>query len=434
MSEVRGEGRGRVPDAEKSLLELQRLVRRPPESPSGQPAPLMMRLPEDLASDDAKTVCFLRDEVDAADQAVAALLADLRFEGLDRAKDKVHRFMAESWADRSTDHVPLFMASHSREVRHATCYIPVEFLSVTSAAELPGVRLLPVDDPQIPPPSPWFVLAKPTGCVAAVEVEGSSFARMADRARDRVNHLLRATRIAQSAHVNDSQLRFRIGIGYAFDDRLQGWDQRDDEPYALTLTEQDVNELLSHPAMSIPISRRSDIEEKAALAMGWMERACLTGDNLIAMLYRFFALEALLGDKSEGLKAHGLAFREMMLSHVIEGGFRHPNATFFYYDQIRSVAVHGGQAPDVPWRVAAQFEWAVRDALDNYLTLARQQSFSKRGKLLKFLDEHPDKPKLLTWIRDYGGPDWSKFLEKNEMPGAPADEALPEEGDSNTPA
>src|SRR5260370_8589965 len=161
--------------------------------------------------------------------------------------------------------------------------------------------------------------------------------------------------------------------------------------------------------MSVPIAGRSDIEEKAALAMDWMERACLTGDNLLAMLYRFFALEALRGDKSEGLKANGLAFREMMLSHVIEGGFRHPNSTFFYYDQIRSVAVHGGQAPDVPGKVTAQFEWAVRDALGNYLALARQHGFSKRGKLLKFLDEHPDKPKLLAWIRDYCRPHSNKF-------------------------
>jgi hypothetical protein len=300
------------------------------------------------------------------------------------------------------------------------------------------VRLLPVDDPQIPPPAPWFVLEKPTGCVAAVEVEGSSFARMADRARDRVNHLLRVTRIAQSAHVPDFQLRFRIGIGYAFDDRLHGWDRRDDEAYELMLTGQHVTELLSHPAMIIPISGCSDVEEKAGLAMGWMERACLTGDNLLAMLYRFFALEALLGDKSEGLKANGLAFREMMLSHVIEGGFRHPSATFFYYDQIRSVAVHGGQAPDVPRKVAAQFEWAVRDALGNYLALARQHGFSKRGKLLKFLDDHPDKPKLLAWIRDYGGLDWNKFLEKHEIPAAPADDDLLgdhlEEGDRNAPA
>ena len=127
--------------------------------------------------------CFLRDEVDAADQAAAALLGDVRFEHLDRAEDKVRRFMVECWADKSTDHVPLFVTSHGAEVRKATCYIPVEFLSVTSVTKFPGVCLLPVDDPQILPPSPWFVLQKPTGCVAAMKVEGSSFARMADRAR-----------------------------------------------------------------------------------------------------------------------------------------------------------------------------------------------------------------------------------------------------------
>lgn len=386
-----------------------------------------MTLPADLASDEAKTVYFFRDEVEAADEATAALLGDLRFEHLGHAEDKVRRFMAECWADRSTDHVPLFVASHSAEVRKATCFIPVEFLSVTSVREFPGVRLLPVDDPQIPRPTPGFSLEKPAGCVAAVEVEGSSFTRMADRARDRVRFLLRAVRIAESGRVHGFQLRFRVGIGYAFDDRLQGWNRRSDDAYELTLTEQGVKELFGHPALSVPMSGRSDIEEKAALAMDWMERACLTGDNLVAMLYRFFALEALLGDKSEGLKAHGLAFREMMLSHIVEGGFRHPNATFFYYDQIRSVAVHGGQAPDVPRKVADQFEWAVRDALCNYLALARQQGYFRRGKLLKFLDQHSDKPKLLTWIRDYGGPDWNKFLE-SEMPVAAADGASPEAG------
>ncbi len=71
---------------------------------------------------------------------------------------------------------------------------------------------------------------------------------------------------------------------------------------------------------------------------------------------------------------------------------------------------------------------AVRDALANYLTVARQQGFSKRGKLLKFLDQHPDKPKLLEWIRDFGGPVWDKFLQENGMPTASADQASPEEG------
>lgn len=425
MSKTRSEDRSPIPVIEQALQELQRLVRRPPST--GQQSALTIRIPPDLASSEVKTLGFVSDEVDAADRVTAALLGDVRFEHLDRAEEKVRRFMAECWTDRSTDYVPVFVARHGAEVRQETCYIPVEFLSATSVLEFPGVRLLPVDDPQIPKPKPWFVLEKPTGSVAAVQVQGTSLARMADRARDRVNHLLRAIRVALSGCVNESQTRFRIGIGYAFDDQLSGWNQRDDNAYELTVTEKVATNILSHPAMSIPMTDRSDVEEKASLAMSWMERACLTGDHLVAMLYRFFALEALLGDKSEGLKANGLAFREMMLSHIIDGGFRHPNATFLYYDQIRSVAVHGGQAPDVPQKVAAQFEWAVRDALVNYLALARQHSFARRGKLLSFLDQHPDKLNLLTWIRDYGGPDWDKFLKARQIP-APAGEISLEKG------
>ena len=48
---------------------------------------------------------------------------------------------------------------------------------------------------------------------------------------------------------------------------LHGWNRRGDA-YELALNEEDVKELLSHPAMSVPISERSDIEEKATLAMG----------------------------------------------------------------------------------------------------------------------------------------------------------------------
>jgi hypothetical protein len=73
----------------------------------------------------------------------------------------------------------------------------------------------PVGDPRVPPATPWFVLEKPTGCVAAVEVEGSSFGRMAGRARDRASHVLRGLRIALGGRVHDRQPRFRLGIGYS---------------------------------------------------------------------------------------------------------------------------------------------------------------------------------------------------------------------------
>ena len=35
------------------------------------------------------------------------------------------------------------------------------------------------------------------------------------------------------------------------------------------------------------------IERKALVALRWMDRAYLTGDQLVTLLYRFFALDAL---------------------------------------------------------------------------------------------------------------------------------------------
>jgi hypothetical protein len=37
-------------------------------------------------------------------------------------------------------------------------------------------------------------------------------------------------------------------------------------------------------------------------------------------------------------------------------------------------------------------EWAVRDTLNQYLTLSGQHRLSRRGRLLRLLDQHPDRP------------------------------------------
>jgi hypothetical protein len=400
-----------VPAPEKALHDLQQLIRRPPDD--SQTAVMTRRLPDDLVTGESRYIGLLADEVQAADKATSALVADLRFEHLDDVDNAVWRFVAECWADRSTDHVPVFLTRIAGEIEHAVCYIPIEFLTVKSETQLPGLALLPVNDPQIPPTRPGFTLDQPTGCVAVVEVDGSSHSSMAERARERTAHVLRGLRIALGGRVHPRQLRFRPGIGYSFGGRLTGWKRRDDEAYGLALA-TDVSDLLSHPAMALPQSPRNDVELKATLAMQWMERAYLAGDELIALLYRFFALEALLGDKSEGLKAHGLAFREMMLSHIISGGFRHPSRTYFFYDQVRSAAVHGEEAPDISEKDAGSFEWAVRDALGNYLKLANDRGISRRGKLLQVLDNHPDRPQLIAWLKQHGDPAWTSYLDKQE--------------------
>jgi hypothetical protein len=163
--------------------------------------------------------------------AISALLADLRFEYLDDADGEVWGFVTECSLDKK-DHVRVFIESHQREPIDAVCYVPVEFLTVKTETEVAGIRLLPVSDPRIPPsrPRPWFNLEKPVGSVAAVNTRGTDYDRMAQRAKAEASHALRILRVALRARhlAHDRQLRFRLGTGYAFDEKLTGWKQRDD--------------------------------------------------------------------------------------------------------------------------------------------------------------------------------------------------------------
>jgi hypothetical protein len=226
-------------------------------------------------------------------------------------------------------------------------------------------------------------------------------------------------RVALREHraIHDRQLRFQLGTSYAFDDNLSGWDTRDDEAYDLGIgpSRELVSMAEDQPVSQMPVHPTTDIEKKADLALRWMERAWLIGDPLVALLYLFFALEALLGDKSERLKAHGLAFRQTMLSHIVEGHFPHPNTTWFLYDRVRSGAVHGEDAPNLEWETVQSFAWDVRKTLNQYLTVAKEQGFTRRGRLLRFLDEHADRPQLIAWLRQGGGDIWTAYLSERSL-------------------
>ena len=72
--------------------------------------------------------------------------------------------------------------------------------------------------------------------------------------------------------------------------------------------------------------------------------------HLEELLYLFFALEAMLGDKSEGLKAPALAVRRAIRGLVTRDGFIHPARTYLLYDEVRSAAVHGEEPPEIGQR------------------------------------------------------------------------------------
>lgn len=410
-------------EVEKTLATLQQLIRRPPTE-GGERVVMNRRLPPDLTGGEAQFLRLLSEEVEAMDATKEALLSDFSFEHLRKPDDEIWRFVAKCWVDKETNHVPDFIKEHNRKPFDLVCFIPVEHLSVPKATEVLDIRLLPIDNAEVPQAEPYLSLEKPVGCVAAVPVRGTNLKLMAGRARFLASHSLRVMRIAlrEDRGIHDRQLRFRLGMSYAFDDKLSGWGTREDAAFDLEFVDVLVTRAENQPVSKMPAYPITDTDRKADLALRWMERAWLVGEPLVALLYLFFALEALLGDKSEGLKAHGLAFRQAMLSHIADGNFPNPNETWFLYDRVRSGAVHGENAPDVTWKDVQSFALDVRRTLNQYLTVTKEQKFAKRGRLLGFLDRHEDRPKLVVWLRKNGGDIWTKFLDDLEGIASPGSE------------
>jgi hypothetical protein len=101
--------------------------------------------------------------------------------------------------------------------------------------------------------------------------------------------------------------------------------------------------------------------------LGWFERSQLATDSLIELLYLFVALEAILGDTSEGLKAPALAIWRAMLGLAASGSFAHPARVYVLYDAVRSAAVHGEQPPEVSPEDVNRFAGDVRRAINEFL-------------------------------------------------------------------
>jgi hypothetical protein len=296
------------------------------------------------------------------------------------------------------------------------CYLPVASITVAAEARVFGVTLLPIDDPRLPAEHAASWAKRPYGCVVAVEVEGSDPKQLAEQAKMIASHALRILRVALRAHLDiaDSQLRFRLGESYAFDDRMAGWQRAADAADDLDLDPTLIKLAEAQPVAAMSPEPLTGIDKQADLALRWIERAWFAGEPLVALLYHFFALEALLGDKAEGLKAHSLAFRQMMLSHIVTGEFSHPSRTYFLYDKVRSGAVHGELAPHVSWETTRGFAWLVKQTLDQYLIYAMSEGLMKRGRLLRALDSHPDRRNLVSWLRENGGSEWTTFLDDAE--------------------
>ena len=378
---------------EKALEQLQQLAKLPARQHETGENWRWGQIPEDLRDAEHGGLELTGAELDALKHLNETLPNDQRFEHMDeKAIDTATwRFVCLANLRPDESHIDQFTSDHARPPRDLTCYFPVELLKVPAETEVHGVKFIPAESAK-PRERFWGRDPQPAmESVVAVECTGTSYVRMMLRAREVAEHALRLLRAGLREHrsIHDSQLRFRLGVGYWFSDTASGWQRRPEEGFPFELTEKLVHVALSPAIATLPPVGRTDVERCANLALGWFEQAQFAVDPLMRLLFLFFALEAILGNKAEGEKARGLAIRRAILGHKTGEGFSHPGRIYLLYDEVRSVAVHGGDAPQVPEDEIVKFSWDVRWAINEFLDLARQEGFGKRGRLLAILDGDP---------------------------------------------
>jgi hypothetical protein len=414
------------PDQVRQTLEaLQQQLRDGADAVPAHESALSFAVPEDLARPGAETLVIGVDEATALKEARAAIEADERFEHLgsrvaDPLRGRMQRFACLCLIDRERDHVREFMAEHERTPELRTCFLGVEFLEIDEEIEFFGTRLLPTDHSEVPEASHWFSTEAPVASVIAVEVSGTHLTLMRNRAVTEAERVLRVVRVAirENRFLNPMQLRFRLSEGYSFGAQLAGWQTSDDARWAVKLDQELIEIVRSRPVSVLARGPRNNLEHHATRALAWIEDSMIESDRVKSLLFLFFALEAMLGTRSERLKAHGLAYRRALLSFAVRENFADPNRAYLLYDQVRSAAVHGEEVPAVSEDVQQAFAWDVRLALGEYLQLAEQEGFETRRALLAYLREHPDRERLAAWLMETDDLAWGRFFGQREGPDA----------------
>lgn len=401
-------------NVEQALAQLQRLIRRPAQT---REVAMSADVPEDLRSAKPELLGLSSQERQALEKVRSALPTDQRFEHLtQRAVDSTTwRFVCLAYFEANHDHVAAFVVNHGREPMHRTCFFPVELLAIETSIELYGVTLMPAEAIE-PPPMPFGADPKPTmASIVAVKCTGTNHDSMQVRARAIAEHALRLLRATLREHsfMPDPQLWFRLGDFVWFDDNTRGWRSPPGQGSKLTLDQELVRYVTTQEISTLPHVPTNDTERRTNLALRWFERAQLETDSTIKLLYLFFALEAILGDTSEGLKAHALAVRRAMLGLLTTGSFTHPTFTYLLYDKIRSAAVHGEETLQITTREVAGFAWDVRRALNEFLQYARAEGFVKRAQVRTALDNDERRKGVVEGlVRDDPGL-WGRYVDSS---------------------
>ncbi len=367
---------------------------------------MYLQMPGKLRRPDLGGMTLSAGQTRAFENVLELLREDERFEwlGPQGLKDALEYVVCEARAKPNESRLDqAFVEEYAGEPVDQTCFFPVRGLLVQAETELFGVKLLPGTAAQMPSRLQAFAqLARelPIQCVIAVPVRGTSDTRMAARGRIVAEHALRLLRITLRSPMKfaDQQLRFQLGKVWWVDGGGHHAQMPTPE-HPVRLTEALVVMAAEHSLAAVPARDGDNIDEHVRIALEWFEKAQLTSDRISKLLYLFFALEAFLGDESDGLKGENLTLRRAVLSHLMTGSMRHPLRTYTLYGQVRSKAVHGSKiAKPVTEEDVDGFSSDLRDGLDDFVRFARHTRLTKRSQVIRVLDNDDARTKLAAQL------------------------------------
>lgn len=401
---------GRLRDARRALRVLQAAARdtRAPESGDhGRSG----RVPADLIEDDFRWLYLSRRETTLFEKAREALLNDLALEHVGRRADElVWRFVCEASRKRSVDHVEPLLTAHARDVESHSVFFTVLHLRAVEPFQFAGVEFFPLSDDRVPA-SAQLKDEPHAGAAVAVATAGTDRDRIVVRARKEATHALMLLRVAsaQSINLHERQLRFQLGERFAFTDSRAGWALGPDAAWEASMSAVEADKLSEQRLAGLTPAPKGSIQRHANTAVRWLNRARFANDPVERLLFLFFSLEAILGDIGGGEKGRNLAFRLAMLDHVSSGSFNEPSKTFVLYDSVRSVAVHGGEPPEINMRTVDGFGSTIHRAINLFLAHADALGATKRSQVCVSLEQHEDSVELLAWLCERDPATWADY-------------------------
>jgi hypothetical protein len=84
---------------------------------------------------------------------------------------------------------------------------------------------------------------------------------------------------------------------------------------------------------------------------------------------------------------------------------------YFYYDKVRSAAVHGESVPVIDASEVIKFMWDTRRAVTQFVEFAQSRGFTNRRQVRTALDTHESRHKLATFLIEHDPRQWRRFFE-----------------------